>query len=154
MGFLPASVPGQYLAAPLIVAPATVTPYTVNNTTMTAFGSGVICTPVFTAPPSGAVVVTVSCCITLAGSLAYSLALAPLGTVIPASNVLTGGDSSAAIHGPKTWQFYLSGLAGAQLVYDLLCASTGGISIEALGSVSATPTAVPGGPYMCTVQGV
>jgi hypothetical protein len=145
---------GMYLAAPLIVAPGSVTPYPVNSTTMTAFGSGTICTPIFSAPASGAVVVTVSCCITLAGSLVYSLALAGHGSVTPLSNVLTGGDSSNAIHGPKTWKFYLSGLSGSGLAFDLICASTGSITIEALGSASATPTGVIGGPYMCEVQAV
>lgn len=152
-------ISGQYLAAPLIVAPASVTPYSVTGTTMAAFATGVLSTPSFTAPASGAVVVTVSCCTTVSASFAYSLALAAHGSVTPGCNVLTGGDSSNAIHGPKTWKFYLSGLTpGASgLVYDLIGAtasSSDTLSIECLGTTSATPTGTVGGPFMVEVQAV
>jgi hypothetical protein len=150
-------VSGQYLCPPAQYAPGSITTLTVSSPTLAAFSSSSVNSGSFTAPASGSVVVTVSCVITATANKNYSLALAPHGTVTPISGTITGEVSSGAIQPPLSLVFYIYGLTpSSSYTLDLLgaIASSGSLSLQAIGSTSTTPTGTIGGPVLVTVTAV
>jgi hypothetical protein len=149
---------GTYLCAPNQYAPGARTEPSVSSTTLAAFDSGVICTNSFTAPASGAVVVTLSAVMEQStGADEVMLALAAVGTVTP----VIGFTQTIALNGTTTpdqvtADFYVTGLTpGTSYQFDLLGAatSTTTVKIFAQGLTSTTLGNV-GGPVVMTVQAV
>jgi lysophospholipase L1-like esterase len=141
-------------------APSSATSYTVSSTTMAAFSSANLNTGAFTAPASGAVLVSVSC-VMLPGTAGatYSVALAQHGTTTPVSNVVTAEDDSVITgsYPSRTFTFLVTGLtSGTSYTLDLIGAVASGqsMSVVAYGSKSVTPTGTHGGPVITETSAV
>lgn len=112
-------------------------------------------TGLFTAPPSGNVLVTVSFCCTGAAGVISAIALAAHGTVTPVlGNVATFESSAATNQLPLSIPITVTGLtANSTYTFDLLSATASStLSITAAGSTSTTPTGQVGQPLTMTVS--
>ena len=150
-------VPGQYLCAPSIYAPGTVTALAVNSATLGAFSSANATTGTFSAPPSGTVMVSASFALQPPSTTVFAFGLAAHGQVSPVVGyTITGEVSSANVQSPTTLMFLVGSLTAASpYSFDLLGASaTGTITIKALGASGTAPTGTFGGPLVMTVQAV
>jgi hypothetical protein len=153
-----AIVSGQFLCAPSVYAPATLTQPAVTTTTMAAYNSGVICTGSFTAPPSGSVVVHVSLVANASsGAGRVGWGLAAVGTVTPlvgnAVSPIAGSSSPVAY----SIRFIVTGLTpGTSYNFDLLGCITSAdtFTISAQGQNSTALAANSGGPVIITTQAV
>lgn len=153
---------GQFLST-YHYAPTTQTGFGISSTTPAAFGSGTIATQVFTAPPSGSVLITMSFVLVTSASGVYvAMYLSPAGsTTTISSDVFQYQSPSAGFAPQQAFPFYLSGLtSGTSYNYDLVGSVTSGQSgtIVAYTQTSYPPTlgttAVRGGPVIVTIQAV
>jgi hypothetical protein len=151
--------PGSsYLCTPAIYAPGSQTILPVSTTTFTAFSSSNVNTGAFTAPPSGAVVVTASFIITMpTASIAMSFGLSAHGnTGTIYGSIYTGMISSTNIHqfGPLVW--YITSLTpGTSYTMDLVGATSNASDpVEIVAFGTTTPSSTLGGPVTMTVQAV
>jgi hypothetical protein len=161
MSFLPeyaAAVSGGFLCPPNVYAPASQQSAPVSTTTLAAFDSGVICTGSFIAPPSGSVIVRLSCVIQQStGADEVLLGLAAVGTVTPVVGKTVLGQLAGATEGDiTTVEFPVSGLTpGAACQFDLLGAAQSGTTVTILAQgLTATTIGTRGGPVVMSVQQV
>ena len=151
---------GTYLCTPTSYAPGSATTLSVTSQTIAAFSSANVNTGAFTAPPSGSVVVEVSCVAQLsAGGTKVVLALVEHGDATPVCNEMQWTDGAATTGRPVTWKFLVGSLtAGSAYTFDLAgcCPTSGSDSVEiiAYGATGDTPAVQAGGPVIMTVQAV
>jgi hypothetical protein len=150
---------GRFLCAPTSYAPSSRTVLTVTGTTFAAFSSASVNTGSFTAPPSGSVIVTVTCVSALTASTFGNVALAAHSTVTPlVSNVITWSDQSNLNGRPTTFVFLVTGLTpGTSYNFDLVGASGESgdvVDILAQGQTSTTGATASAAPVTMTVQAV
>jgi lysophospholipase L1-like esterase len=148
---------GQYLAQSQY-APSSQTLLTSTGTTYSALSSSNVNTGSFTAPPSGAVWVTVSCVITnvtAAGDVA-GLALLDHGTSNMRGFASQGAMPSTTSPQPVTIPILVTGLTpGNPYDFDLASgAPSGTVTVYAYGQATTTPGANRGAPVTMTVQAV
>ena len=153
-------VSGQYLCTPTQYAPASQTQFTISSTTFAAVSSSNINTGSFTAPASGAVVVTTTFQAAVSTNADYcAFGLCAHGTVTPMigyTEVVRPNASLTSI----SLSFIVTGLTpGSSYNFDLMAAVQSGISLYviAIGNSSTTPTlssAGQGAPVTMTVQAV
>jgi hypothetical protein len=151
------TVSGSYLTAPTSYQPGTLTALAVSSTTLAAFSSANVNTGSWAAPSSGSVVVTATFLLSMAtANVNFSFGLAAHGGVTPVCNAITSKISSAAIQLPYSASFVVTGLTPTSSYnFDLLGAiASGSMSIQALGTTSATPTGSAGAPVVMTVQAI
>jgi hypothetical protein len=147
-------VSGQYLCAPVIIAPGSISTYTITSSTLAAIASGTVCTGSFTAPPSGKVIVTVSLVAMLAAAGSIAFALAATGTVTPVVGNVVTYDTTATL--PDTIVIPVTGLtSGSSYNFDVLAGvSTSTLTISAIGNTSTTVGTTRAGPITVLTQAV
>jgi hypothetical protein len=157
-----AAVPGQFLCAPNVYAPASQQVFTTTTQTFAAVDTGVVCTNPFTAPGSGTVIVGAYLVadVATAGSFAV-FCLCAKGTVTPVAGTIQqiqiAGVTDPA---PVPLKFYVSGLTpGTSYQFDLIFATATGQTLKVIanGLSTTTPTFGPlnnGAPVIMTVTGV
>ena len=149
---------GRYLRNPAFYGPASPVTLTAPSTVMSAISASII-TGTFTAPSSGAVMVSVFMTIQATGVLAQCVfGLCEHGTTSPmlADNVIMEPPLNAVL--PVHLVFETTGLvAGSSHNFDVMYASSGTVvlSVLALGNTGTAPTGSgPGGPVLITVQAI
>jgi hypothetical protein len=152
----PTGISGQYLCAPVILAPASVTDYTTSSTTLAAVSSGNASTGAFTAPASGKVIVTVSLVAVLSAAGSVAFALAAEGTVTPVVGYVVTYDTTATL--PDTIIIPVTGLTGGDsYTLDLLFGVSSGsttLTVATIGNTSTAVSTTRAGPLVITVQAV
>jgi hypothetical protein len=153
---------GQFLAAPHVYQTGTQTAVNITAQTLTAFDSANMNTGNFVAPPSGSVLVRISCVMGNSAAAGFAVGLTEHGTVTPVlgfENVVL--DSSAtATHRPYTFTFVVTGLvAGSTHNFDFVAAttSTDTLTTFIIGVTATTPTLTAGSrgaPFIATVQAI
>ena len=148
-------VSGQFLCVPTSYAPASQTPLTVTGTSWAAFSSANVNTGAFTAPPSGSVIVTLSCMIEEGTtSQAAWFALATHGSTTPICNAQDASIGTAPV--PYQVSFVVTGLtAGTSYTLDPIGAcGTAGDTVIVAAYGSNTVSTTRGAPVVLMVQAV
>ena len=148
---------GAYLRPPAVIS--TGTTFTTTSSTFAAISSGAVSTGVFTAPPSGEVVVEADVVMNVTAATTFGFALAVTGTVTPVVGKIVGGEmASTNPWAPTRLPFPVTGLTpGASYNYDLLWAvlSSNTLSATAFSNTSTTlSSADKGGPIVIAVKAV
>jgi hypothetical protein len=163
VGSLPLDVPlsGLYACTPTQYAPSTQVTFSSTFATFKAVSSANVNTGSFTAPASGAVVVT-SSFVAEVSSVAFvvGFGLCQHGTTTPMiGNSVITKLAVAAQAQPVTTTFLVNSLtSGSAYTFDLMYATAGGsVSVLAFANTSTAPTLgtlTTGAPVTMTVQGV
>lgn len=153
----PALVSGEFLCPPTSYAPAGQVVLTVTGTTLEAFSSGSVNTGNFTAPPSGAVEVTISCAI-FTGATGDSIILGLLqhGTANQVGELLNWNDSGSGVYRLVTAVFEVTGLVpGSSQNLDLAGANGAAGVATSIAAMGTTATGnVRGCPVTMAVRAV
>lgn len=149
------------LAAPNVYAPAAQTALAVAATTLAAVDSGVVCTPAFTVPASGSVLVRCSAVLQAsAGGAIMNVGLAPVGTttLVAGSSLVTMEINATTARTPVPMDFIVSGLApGSAQQWDLVAACTTADTVSFMALASQTVGQAAGNigqPVIVSVQGL
>lgn len=153
-------VSGQFLCAPNVWAPGSLTSPSTTSATYAAVSSGNACTNSFTAPPSGEVLVTATFVFHQAtAAVLIGWALAATGTVSPlVADAWQVMAANTTLTDATTLPFVVTGLTpGSSYQFDLLFATSSAsdtLSVAAQANTSTTLGTNKAGPVLMTVQAV